>query len=246
LSRIAADELAQSLAETFGHRFSRPELLREALTHPSASTPRQSSAVRSRTRPAKLRGYERLEFLGDRVLGLVVADLLYRSFPQEDEGALAKRLASLASKDTAARVAVAAGLGQHLVLSKAESEAGGRRNPTLLADACEAVIGALYLDGGLEGAAAFIRRFWQPLMTAEEQPPQDAKTALQEWAQANGLPLPVYQTVRTEGPAHEPLFAIEVRVQGMAPVNGAGRTKRAAEQAAATALLKRLKAKVSD
>jgi ribonuclease-3 len=241
LSRAAADgRLAEALAETFGYRFARPDLLREALTHPSASAP--AGAKRARAQPAKLRGYERLEFLGDRVLGLVVADLLYRQYPQEDEGALAKRLAALARKDTLARVARAADFGAHLVLSRAESEAGGRDNPALLADACEAVIGALYLDGGLAAAAGFIRRYWEPLMTAEARPPQDAKTALQEWAQGAGLPLPSYRTVRTEGPPHEPLFAVEVRVEGHAPATRTGRTKRAAEQAAATVLLDQVRA----
>jgi ribonuclease-3 len=240
LSRVSAAELAGALADTFGHRFVDPDLLREALTHPSASAP--GAGKPSRARPAaRQRGYERLEFLGDRVLGLVVADLLYNAFPQEAEGALAKRLAVLARKDTLASVATAAGLGAHLVLSKAEAQAGGRQNPTLLSDACEAVIGALYLDGGLAAAAGFIRRYWQPLMAAEARPPQDAKTALQEWAQGQGLPLPVYRTVRTEGPPHEPLFAVEVEVEGRPPVTGAGRTKRAAEQAAAGTLLDRVK-----
>jgi ribonuclease-3 len=238
LSRAAAD-IADSLAAIIGHRFTRPELLREALTHPSASSP--GGGRSGRPRVARQRGYERLEFLGDRVLGLVVADLLFHTFPQEDEGALAKRLAVLARKDTLARVAVDADLGAHLVLSKAEAQGGGRRNPTLLADACEAVIGALYVDGGLAAAAAFIRRYWQPLVAAEARPPQDAKTALQEWAQGAGLPLPSYQTVRTEGPPHDPLFAVEVRVQGCAPVTGTGRTKRAAEQAAATQMLEQVR-----
>ena len=243
MSRGAAAELAEQLADTFGHRFRQPELLREALTHPSASAPsgKSASARSARPRPSRQRGYERLEFLGDRVLGLVVADLLYAAYPQEDEGALAKRLAVLARKDTLARVATAAALGDHLVLSRAESQSGGRRNPTLLADACEAVIGALYLDGGLDAAAGFIRRYWQPAMTAELEPPQDAKTALQEWAQGAGLPLPVYRTVRTEGPPHEPLFAVEVAVQDQPAVTASGRTKRTAEQAAAAALLDRLR-----
>ena len=238
MSRAAAD-LAETLAAVFGHRFAQPELLREALTHPSASTP--SSARPARARHSRQRGYERLEFLGDRVLGLVLADLLYNAYPQEDEGALAKRLAALARKETLARVAAAAELGGHLVLSKAEAQGGGRKNPTLLADACEAVIGALYLDGGLDAAAGFIRRYWQPLMTAETRPPQDAKTALQEWAQGAGLPLPEYRTVRTEGPPHEPLFAVELRVEGQLAVTATGRTKRAAEQAAATRLLEQLR-----
>jgi ribonuclease III len=241
LSRAAADSnIAQALAETLGHSFAEPELLREALTHPSAMA---AAGGRSRRASAvhRPRGYERLEFLGDRVLGLVIAELLYEAFPQEDEGALAKRLAALARRDTLARVATAAGLDEHLMLSRAEAEAGGRRNPTLLADACEAVIGALYLDGGLAVAERFIHRHWQPLMEAEARPPQDAKTALQEWAQAAGLPLPVYETVRTEGPPHEPMFAIAVRVEGHPPITATGRSKRAAEQAAAAALLAQLR-----
>ncbi|HLB80514.1 MAG TPA: putative dsRNA-binding protein, partial [Dongiaceae bacterium] len=129
------------------------------------------------------------------------------------------------------------GLGDHLVLSRGEAEGGGRDNPSLLADACEAVIGALYLDGGLAPAARFIGRYWRPLMEAEARPPQDAKTALQEWAQGLGLPLPVYDTVAREGPPHAPLFAVELRVEGQPPVVGRGRSKRAAERAAAAALL---------
>jgi ribonuclease III len=243
LSRGTVDSnLAQALADTLGHRFAEPELLREALTHPSAMAAAGGRpGRRASAPPAQPRGYERLEFLGDRVLGLVVAELLYEAFPQEDEGALAKRLAALARRDTLARVAIAAGLHQHLVLSRAEAEAGGGRNPALLADACEAVIGALYLDGGLAVAERFIHRHWQPLMEAEAQPPQDAKTALQEWAQAAGLPLPVYETVRTEGPPHEPMFAIAVRVEGHPPTTATGRSKRAAEQAAAAALLAQLR-----
>jgi ribonuclease III len=252
LSRGAVDgDLAQALADTLGHRFAEPELLREALTHPSAvvgASGRTSGRTGGRTskragaRPDRPYGYERLEFLGDRVLGLVVAELLYQAFPQENEGALAKRLAALARRETLAGVAAAAGLGEHIILSRGEAEAGGRRNPALLADACEAVIGALYLDGGLPVAERFIHRHWQPLMAAEARPPQDAKTALQEWAQAAGLPLPVYETVRTEGPPHEPMFAIAVRVEGHAPATASGRSKRAAEQAAATALLAQLRA----
>jgi len=225
-------DTGETLAAALGHRFQRPELLTEALTHASAATRPSRGGVFSN---------ERLEFLGDRVLGLVVADLLFAAYPLEDEGALAKRLAVLARKDTLARVATAAALGDHLVLSRAESQSGGRRNPTLLADACEAVIGALYLDGGLAAAAGFIRRYWQPTMTAALEPPQDAKTALQEWAQGAGLPLPVYRTVRTEGPPHDPLFAVEVAVQDQPAVTASGRTKRTAEQAAAAALLERLR-----
>lgn len=223
-----------ALAEALGHRFAQPGLLRRALTHPSAI----GAAARQRERGQN--DYERLEFLGDRVLGLVIADLLFRGFPEENEGALAKRFAMLVRRESLARVAQAVDLGRHLLLSRGEMGAGGRESRTLLADACEAVIGALYLDGGLEVAADFVRRYWEPLMAEDLRPPQDAKTALQEWAQGAGLPLPVYRTVRTEGPPHEPLFAVEVQVQGQEPATGTGRSKRAAEQIAAETLLTQL------
>ncbi len=218
--------LAQSLAASLGRSFTRPELLLQALTHPSAA-PRGRLSER----------YERLEFLGDRVLGLVIADMLFRAFPQESEGELARRLAVLVQRDSLARVAASVGLGPHLRLSRGEEESGGRVNPGLLADACEAVIAALYLDGGLAAAAGFVARYWQPLIEEDTRPPQDAKTALQEWAQGAGLALPVYRTVRAEGPAHDPVFAVEVRVDGYEAVQATGRSKRVAERAAAAALL---------
>ncbi|HLB80092.1 MAG TPA: ribonuclease III domain-containing protein, partial [Dongiaceae bacterium] len=154
----AAAETATSLADALGYRFERPALLAQALTHPSVAP------ARGRRPGAAAPGYERLEFLGDRVLGLVVAELLYRAFPGESEGALAQRLAALVRRDSLARVAGAVGLAPHLALSRGEAEGGGRDNPSLLADACEAVIGALYLDGGLAPAARFIGRYWRPLM----------------------------------------------------------------------------------
>ncbi|MEX1204794.1 MAG: ribonuclease III [Dongiaceae bacterium] len=231
----SAAAAAASLADALGHRFDRPALLAHALTHPSVA----SAQGRGRGKGAAV-AYERLEFLGDRVLGLVVAELLYRSFPGESEGALAQRLAGLVRRDSLAHVAGAIGLAPHLALSRGEAEGGGRDNPSLLADACEAVIGALYLDGGLAPAARFIGRYWRPLMEAEASPPQDAKTTLQEWAQGLGLKLPVYDTVARDGPPHAPLFAVELRVEGQPPVVGRGRSKRAAERAAAAALLARL------
>ncbi len=241
--RPEGSDLAQELAGVLGHRFGQPDLLREALTHPSAVAAGRAAGP---AREARRRDYERLEFLGDRVLGLVIADLLYRVFPAEVEGALARRLAVLAREDTLARVAAAAGLGAHLMLSRGEAGSGGRDNPTLLADACEAVIGALYLDGGLPAAARFIERYWRPLVAEDAQPPQDAKTALQEWAQGAGLPLPVYRILHTEGPAHEPRFVIEVTVRDRSPATATGRSKRAAEQAAAAALLEQLRAARND
>ena len=214
----------EALAAALDHRFRQPELLERALTHPSAAdTPAAS--------------YERLEFLGDRVLGLIVADLLIARFPQEAEGALAKRLAALVRRETLAEVATSLVLSDHLHLARAEREAGEAANPALLADSCEAVIAALYLDGGLEAARGFVVPYWMPLLEADLMPPQDPKTALQEWAQGRGLPLPAYRELRRDGPPHEPLFAVEVSVAGQEPAQGEGRSKRLAERAAADRLL---------
>ncbi len=219
------------LAERLGHGFARPELLARALTHPSAAH-RQGGTDDS---------YERLEFLGDRVLGLIVADLLMARFPLEPEGSLAVRHAELVRRETLAEVAGEIGLHDYLRLAKGEEAAGERRNPALLADACEAVIGALYLDGGLAVAWAFVERLWGARLEAEARPPKDAKTTLQEWAQARALGLPKYREVGREGPAHEPHFTLEVEVGGQQPARGEGRSKRLAEQATAARLLARLR-----
>jgi ribonuclease-3 len=226
-SRGRADGNPEDLARRLSHRFKQPRLLREALTHPSAADgPTQS--------------YERLEFLGDRVLALIVAALLLERFPEEAEGALARRLSALVRRETLAKVAGDLALGGYLVLAKSEQDAGASANPALLANACEALIGALYLDGGLAAAQAFVLPLWTPLLEAEQTPPQDAKTALQEWAQGRGLALPDYREVHREGPPHEPVFTVEVSIVGQPPARGEGRSKRLAEQAAAGRLLAKL------
>ena len=234
-------EADSDLAELIGHAFARPELLAEALTHPSA-LPRSRQAGRRRTRRSGTpRGdYERLEFLGDRVLGLVIADLLWRGFEHEREGPLTRRLTSLVRRDALARVAAAIGLDRHLILSPAEAAAGAARNPGILADVLEAVIAAIYLDGGFPAAVAFIERFWEPLIGEMAAPPSDAKTVLQEWAQGRGLPLPAYELVATSGPDHAPHFTVAVRVAGQAEASATASSKRAAETAAAAALLERM------
>ena len=223
-------KISDSLGTILGHPFGRSDLLREALTHSSAAQGQSG-------RPAS---YERLEFLGDRVLGLVVARLLFDRFAGESEGHLARRHAELVRKETLARVAVKLGLGRHLRLSRGEEEAGGRDNPAILADACEAVIAAIFVDGGFEAAAAFIGRHWTALIEEDLTPPKDAKTALQEWAQGRGLDLPLYREVGREGPPHAPLFEVEVSIEGHSPEVASGPSKRTAEQAAAGALLARL------
>ncbi|MCZ6722162.1 MAG: ribonuclease III [Proteobacteria bacterium] len=217
-----------ALCRLLGHRFREPDLIVEALTHPSVSGSEPG-------RP----NYERLEFLGDRVLGLVVADLLFEAFPEEDEGALARRLAALVRRETLAGVAREIELGRHLCLSKGERDSGGADGTASLANACEAAIGALYRDGGLDAADAFIRRHWGPRAAQEADPPQDAKTALQEWSQATFGRRPVYRTHAVQGPPHEPTFSVEVSIEGVDSATGRGASKRAAEQAAAEALLAR-------
>ena len=227
---------AEQLSEVIGYRFVRCELLAEALTHPSALVP---EARRRRSRMPAKRGYERLEFLGDRVLGLVVADCLWRRFAGEPEGDLTRRHTHLVRREALARVADTIGLGRHLVLSRAEAAAGAA-NPGILADACEALIAAIYLDGGFEAASTFVRRFWAPLIDEMEEPPRDPKTALQEWAQARGLALPAYELVATSGPDHRPLFTVRVRVVGADPTTATASSKRNAEAKAAAMLLDRL------
>lgn len=220
------DELTASI----GYSFADPALLATALTH--------GSLGRRRRAPAE--NYERLEFVGDRVLGLVVAERLYEMFPSEDEGAMAKRFAALVQRETVAEVGRALGLAAHMRLSKAEEAAGGRDNTAIIADCCEALIGALFIDGGLEAARSFVLPRWTPLIEADAQPPEEAKTALQEWAQGRGLPLPAYAPVSRSGPDHDPTFTVEVRVEGLPPIQGRGRSKRLAEQDAAARLLAEL------
>ena len=230
---IAAARTAPELAETvLGHVFARPILLREALTH-------RSAAPGLRGRPKGTGSNERLEFIGDRVLGLLVAEWLAERFPHEQEGELGRRLAHLVSQPVLAGIAESSGFPALLSVAPGESRAGVRRRATVLADAVEATIGALFLDGGIEPARRFIRRAWESAMTAQASPPKDAKTALQEWAQGRGQELPAYVVQSREGPPHAPVFVISVTVDGRTGTGSAG-TKRAAEQAAATDLLGQL------
>jgi ribonuclease-3 len=231
---LAPDNLAQAI----GYAFTRPELIAEALTHPSALA---SEHGRNRhRRKSSPRDYERLEFLGDRVLGLIIADLLWRRFEDEPEGYLTRRHTHLVRRETLARVANVIGLGTHLVLSRAEAAAGAAGNPGILADVCEALIAAIFLDGGLEAASAFVRRYWEPLVDEMEGPPRDPKTELQEWAQARGLALPAYELIETSGPDHAPLFTVAVSVVGRDRAAATASSKRAAEARAAAMLLEHL------
>ncbi len=239
------DPVTDDLAQRIGHAFARPDLLAEALTHPSVPSPaRRTAGRKGRLRePVRQHHYERLEFLGDRVLGLVIADLLWRRFENEPEGDLTSRLADLVRRDALARVALEIGLDRHLRLSPTEAAAGAARNPAILADVCEAVIAAIYLDGGFAAAFAFVERFWEPLIAEMKAPPRAPKTALQEWAQGRGLALPAYEVVATSGPAHALHFTVLARVGDAAEATGTASSKRAAETAAAAALLVTLLAK---
>ncbi|HVV94374.1 MAG TPA: ribonuclease III [Hyphomicrobiales bacterium] len=218
-----------ALQARIGHRFSDPALALRALTHLSALDP---TAGREES-------YQRLEFLGDRVLGLVVAAMLFEAFPTAHEGELSRRLAELVRAEACAEVAGEMDLGPALVLGSGEAHSGGRRKRAILADACEALIGAVFLDGGLAAADGLIRRYWQPRMAAPRRPLRDAKTALQEWVQGRGLPAPTYRQTGRAGPDHRPLFQVLAEVPEMTPAEGQGRSKREAEQAAAAAFLAR-------
>jgi ribonuclease III len=223
--RLSAD--LQSFAARLGHGFARPELLVRALTHGSISGPNRDDN-------------QRLEFLGDRVLGLVMAEALLKADPDATEGQIAPRYNMLVRRETCADVARAAELGAVLKLGRSEMKSGGRRKEALLADALEAVIAAVYLDAGFEAARAVVLRLWGPRISAVETDARDAKTALQEWAQARGEAPPVYAEVGRDGPDHQPVFTIAVSLDSGETEQATARSKRQAEQMAAAALLKRL------
>ena len=215
------------LEERLGHRFSDPSLLTRALSHASAGNASN----------------ERLEFLGDRVLGLVVAERLHAEYPHETEGGLAVRLNALVRRETCAKIAGEAGLAPYLIMAASESASGGRKKAAILAGACEAVIAALYLDGGLDPARAFVLRYWDDAFKTLAPELRDAKTALQEWAQSGAAKQktqPVYVPTARSGPDHAPMFTVEVRVPGQEAETGEGSTKRDAEQDAAKRMLHRL------
>lgn len=210
-----------------GHDFTRPELLAEALTHRSAAG---AKGVGSN---------ERLEFIGDRVLGLVVAEWLIERFPNEQEGKLGPRLAALVSKPSLAAIAETSNVGAMLSVAPGEAKRGVSAQATVLADALEAMIGALYLDAGLDAARSFVRRVMKDVVVAQAAPPKDPKTALQEWALKRSQQLPDYQVVSQSGPSHAPLFVVRVSV-GKESAEAKAGAKRAAEQEAARMLLEKL------
>lgn len=220
--KLSAEMVA--FADRLGHEFAQPDLLIRALTHASAG---------SVTRPHN----QRLEFLGDRVLGLVMAELLFRADTSATEGQLAPRFNALVRKETCAAVARDMDLGAVLRLGRSEMLSGGRRKEALLGDAMEAVLAAVYLDGGLEAARRVIETHWGDRTTQVESDARDAKTTLQEWAQARGDKPPSYTEISREGPPHAPVFTIEVRLSDGRFERAEAGSKRNAEQAAAKALL---------
>ncbi len=218
--------MTDAITSSFGHSFKDAQLLRRALTHAGANSQESN---------------ERLEFLGDRVLGLVIAEKLHALYPDDPEGALTRRLHALVRWEACARVGEAIDLWPHLILTKSETaNNGGRARGAILGSAMEALIAAIYLDGGLEAARAFIERHWLPMLGDIPADMRDPKTRLQEWSQGDGRGekgAPVYSLVGREGPDHAPRFVMQVTVPGQAPATGEGRSKQEAEQAAAAALL---------
>ena len=225
--RLAADLLA--FQGRLGHRFRQPDLLLRAVTH---------SSIGSVTRPDN----QRLEFLGDRVLGLVMAEALLAADAAASEGQLAPRFNALVRKETCADVAREVGLGEVLKLGRGEMLTGGRRKEALLGDAMEAVIAAVYQDAGFAVAQALVLRLWGQRIAAVETDARDPKSLLQEWAQARGMPPPAYVETARSGPDHAPVFTLRVTLASGENAEATASSKRVAEQAAARSLLERLEA----
>lgn len=214
------------LEAKLGHVFANRSLLETALTHMSAESSRLGS-------------YQRLEFLGDRVLGLSVADMLFERYPQAEEGDMSRRLADLVRKETCAEVALGWDIGSFLKLGDGEILGGARKNKAILADACESIIGAVFIDGGYAAARGLVERAFGERLLKPVRPLRDAKTALQEWAQGKGYQTPTYTERGRSGPDHAPLFRVAARIAGLIDAEAEGRSKRLAEQAAAEAFLRR-------
>jgi ribonuclease-3 len=215
------------LEARLGHEFADRSLLERALTHSSLSQETHG------------RDLERLEFLGDRVLGLFAAESLWRRHPEMSEGELAPRFNSLVRKETCAKAALSLGLDDLIRMSLHEAEAGGRKKKAILGDACEALLGALYIDGGLEAARKAWDFYWEPNLEKLSIAHRDAKSALQEWSLEKKKGTPTYAVLSSGGPAHAPAFVIEARIPGFEPAKGEGKSKREAQTAAAARFLMR-------
>ena len=228
MARRAKPSIA-ALESRLGYQFRNSSLIEQALTHVSAI-----HAGKSRSE-----SYQRLEFLGDRVLGLTISDMLFVAFPKASEGEMSRRLSDLVRLETCAEVAEEWGIGEWLRLGAGEASTGGARKSAILGDVCEALIGAVFLDGGYDPAKALVEKGWRQRMQQPKRPLRDPQTALQEWAQARGKAPPLYREVERAGPAHKPEFTISVEVEGLDPIEARGASKRTAEQAAARAFMQR-------
>ncbi|MGH1378644.1 MAG: ribonuclease III [Alphaproteobacteria bacterium] len=218
----------EELQKIIGYSFKDEALLQVALTHSSTG---------------KDENYERLEFLGDRVLGLAIASLLFKKFPNENEGDLAKRLAFLVQGETLAKLSSQIRLGDFIMFSDAERDAGGAKNDHILADVFESVIGALYLDGGFAPCYSLIESQWSEVLGVMKNPPQHPKTAIQEWAQAQGLPLPLYDIIGQSGPDHAPVFEVRLTVKGHDSKTATGRSRAEAEKIVAEVFMSGVQSK---
>lgn len=234
------------LEQTLDYKFKDREILKSALTHASSqkSTRPEKKSVKNSSASAndpalekREADNERLEFLGDRVLGLVISAALMKLYPASPEGELARRYNSLVRRKTCAEIATEIGLGKYLILSAGEERSGGRKKSTILANGMEALLGALFLDAGYDIVDTIICRLWHNKMNMSDKVQLDAKTALQEWAQGQGFNLPFYKNINRTGPDHNPIFIVEVSVGGVGAAQGQGSSKRIAEQNAAKALL---------
>jgi ribonuclease-3 len=223
------DKTHEKLQARLGYRFADLDMLERALTHSSAISPGKRIE----------RSYQRLEFLGDRVLGLVVADMLYQRYPSSNEGELSRSLNTLVRKETCADIARQLDLGSEMILGDSEARSGGADKDAILGDITEAIIGAIYLDGGLEPARAFIEQHFEDYLADGQANRADAKTTLQEWAQARGLEPPHYALVERTGPDHAPQFTIRVELTGFDPIDAMGPSKKIAEHRVAELFLVR-------
>jgi ribonuclease III len=220
------------MKEVLGYKFNNPLLLKEALTHPSITTKKKKSLAKY--------NYERLEFLGDAALSLVIIDTLIKQFPEESEGGLAKRKSGLVSGEVLAKISHSINIGNMMEMTESEANAGGRENSNNLENALEAVIGAIYLDAGLEKLKELMRDIWQPYIDNMREIPIDSKSLLQEKLQRIGKDLPKYELIDAEGPGHMLTFQVRLQVPGFVEVMGKGRSKRQAEKEAATLLLEQM------
>ena len=220
-----------AIERMIGYGFRNPRLLQQAFVHRSLARTEASGAPHNN---------QRLEFLGDAVLGMVIAEMLYQHYADAAEGELSRRLVALVNGEVLTDIARELNLGEYLQLSESESAHDGRNNASNLEDALEALIAAIYLDSGIEATRNFITRFWQRRLQTLITAPKDPKTTLQEWAQARSLPLPEYHVIAEEGPAHAPIFTIEISVQGYPAITAQGKNKKLAERDAASNMLRHL------